>query len=415
VNYAQNVLFTEYQLAKLPHPEDLKLLEKLRKYEPRSFTEHQLPIVWNYATDCFVFDRYWDKFIDFSSGIFVTNTGHSNICTAIMDQMDMELVHSYTFPTEIRLEYLKELTKFTGYEKAFLLSGGSEAVEVTCKIMRLATKKRVLLSFEGSMHGKTGLAENLRGASNWVTPDPYICRLPFPKPYEHFLDLLVNNYFEKIEDIAGIMIESYRGWDAEFFHPLFIQELIKWAKQNNILVCFDEIQSGFGRTGKLFCYEHYKVKPDLVCCGKGIGGGVPLSAVLGSQKLLDIPNDLSSTNSGNPLVCATGLEVIKIIKERNLIKETARKGKIMGFLDQFISYDKIVKKVNYCGLVGAIITKTVEQANEICIKALQEGLIVVKTGRESVKLGPALTIPDETLREGLQILCNIIERMNDGL
>jgi 4-aminobutyrate aminotransferase-like enzyme len=393
---------TEYRTikTKIPHPKDLKLFKELDKVEPNSM-HNQLPIVWKEAKDFNVWDRHGNKFIDFSSGIFFANAGHSNtyICNAIRRQVNTNLLSTYSFPTEIRLEYLKALTKFTGFEKAFLLSAGTEATEAVCKIMRESTKRNIIFSFKGAMHGKTFFAEALKGNEK----SQYVYNLEYPKENEQWKESIKNINTSFIDNCAGIIIESYRGWDAKLFSTKYIQDLVKWALSKKILVCFDEIQAGWGRTGKLFAYKHYRIKPDLVCCGKGLGGGVPISCVLGSKTLLDTCDDLSSTNSANPLVCSAALANLEYFKKYNLVKESERKGKILSKVKRFINYDGVTG-INQKGMVAAIIFKNKEIANKVCMKALQNGVIVIKTGRESIKLGMPLTIEDEALKKGISII-----------
>jgi len=396
-----------YIHTKIPHPKDIQLFRELDRVEPNSM-HNQLPVVWEKAKDYNVYDRHGNKFIDFSSGIFFANAGHSNtyICNAIRRQANNNLLSTYSFPTEVRLEYLQALTKFTGFEKAFLLSAGTEATEAACKIMRESTKRNIIFSFKGAMHGKTFFAEALKGNEK----SQYVYNLEYPKENESWNDIIKNVSTHFIDNCAGIIIESYRGWDANFMPKKFVQELVKWVNKKKILVCFDEIQAGWGRTGKLFAYEWYSVIPDLVCCGKGLGGGVPISCVLGSKKLLDTCDDLSSTNSANPLVCSAALANLEFFKKENLISKVYMKGQILSLINLFTKY-KVVDRVNSCGLVGAIVFKSTEIANKVCIKALQNGVIVVKTGRESLKIGMPLTTPSEVIMEGIQVLESIIKEL----
>ena len=175
------------------------------------------------------------------------------------------------------------------------------------------------------------------------------------------------------------------------------------------------MQAGFGRTGKKFGFQHYGVTPDLICCGKGMGGGVPLSGVLGRAAIMDLPDvgNMSSTHSANPLVCAAGLAVIEEIESRNLVAETARKGDLLfaalvGLQKRFP--DRISHLLGR-GLISAVLFKNPETGEadgpftsrvaELC---MQKGLLVVHTGRESIKIGPPLTITDEALLEGVSVL-----------
>lgn len=403
-----------YITTKLPHPKDLKFIKELNKVSPSSMQEHQLPVVWEKAIDYSVYDRWGNIFIDFTSGIFTTNSGHSNpdILNAIRKRINKELTFCYTFANNPRLKFLQELTLFTGYNKAFLLSSGTEAVEAACKIMKLYglsknKDKKIIYSIHGSMHGKTMLAEQLKNNGSWTGINTEVINLPYPKPYEKFLSPISGT------KICGIIVESYRGWNAEFLPQPYIQGLIKWAKQNRVLICFDEIQAGFGRTGKLFAYEWYRIpKPDLVCCGKGLGGGIPVSAVLGRKELLDLPSDLSSTYSANPLVCSAALANLIYIKKYNLIKKSYDLGKILDkrLGEIYQKYD-IITGYNSKGLVGALLIANEILASSICYKAMQKGLLLVMTGRESIKIGPPLVINKNALEEGLFILEEAIKEI----
>jgi 4-aminobutyrate aminotransferase-like enzyme len=427
----------------LPVPESLQILNDLDKYESRSM-HGQMPIIWNHAEDFQVSDKYGNTWIDFTSTIFVANAGHANpkILEALKRTIDQKLLHSYTYYTEIRRDYIKKLIEFTPsqFEKAFLLSSGTEATECALKLMRLQGKangkqKPGIVSFEDSMHGRTLGSQMMGGtfaAREWIGyEDPNIHRLPFPYPWKledengrhvyggalfstHIAQLKQKGINPKT-DICGFMLESYIGWGGVFFPVDYVKALVKFAREQEILVTFDEIQAGFGRTGTLFAYQHYGVEPDIICCGKGISSSLPLSAVLGSQKIMDLPEigSMSSTHSANPLCCAAGLANIEYIESHNLISESERKGKIL-----FNELEKIRKKfpdriaeILGKGLLAALLFRDPISgvpdpltASLICEKAMQKGLLLVHTGRESIKIGPPLTIPDEALIEGLDVL-----------
>jgi 4-aminobutyrate aminotransferase-like enzyme len=434
----------------LPVQESLPVLDDLDKYESRSM-HGQMPIVWDHAEDFQISDKYGNTWIDFTSTIFVTNAGHANpkIREALKKLIDQKLLHSYTYCTEIRRDYIKKLIEFTPpqFEKAFLLSSGTEATECALKLMRMQGKvigkrKPGIVSFEESMHGRTLGAQMLGGipaAREWIGyEDPNIFRLPFPYPWELkdgsgrrvSSEALFSAHLEQLKqkginpktDICGFILESYIGWGAAFFPVDYVKALVAFARNHNIIVTFDEIQAGFGRTGKLFAYQHYGVEPDLICCGKGISSSLPLSAVLGSQKIMDLPDigSMSSTHSANPLCCAAGLANIEYIESHNLISESGRKGKIL-----FDELEKIRKKfpdriteILGKGLLAALLFKDPKNgvpdsltASLICEKAMQKGLLLVHTGRESIKIGPPLTIPDDALVEGLNVLDESIEEI----
>ena len=376
----------------------MNIYETLEKYEPQSM-HRQLPVIWKKAKGSFVWDVNGKRYIDFTSGICVANAGHNNprIVRAVRKA---NLYHTYSFPTAIRAEYLKELCDFTGFEKAFLLSAGTEATETAVKLMRIASGKKVIISIKGAMHGKTMLAEQLKGDFTWADKHCNVWHMPFPND-----DDFIPPY---AEDLAGFMIESYRGWDAGFYPKKYIQGLYKWAKENNILVCFDEIQGGFGRTGKMFAYEHYGIeRPDLVCIGKGMTSSLPMSGVLGSKAILDLPGDLSSTHSGNPLCCAAGLANLQEIKR--ILPSVKEKEKI---LFDFFYKNFNEECINGHGLL-AVLTMPEKLARSVCNKAMEKGLLLIKTDREAVKIAPPLVIPKDVLLKGLNILYRSIREAED--
>ena len=217
------------------------------------------------------------------------------------------------------------------------------------------------------------------------------------------------------------MLETCQGWGAVYYPKSFVQKFIKICHKNNIAVTFDEIQSGFARTGYNFGYEHYKVKPDLICCAKGMGGGFPVSGVIGKKKLMDLPNlgDMSSTNSANPLACTAGFSVLEEIKKKKLVLKSNKRGKILekNLIRIKQKLNGNIIHISSQGLIGAIIfDKKIRNLNtkllNVAIDCLNEGLIIVHTGRESIKIGPPLIITEDALEEGLNILeKNIIKNI----
>jgi len=434
----------------IPAPETLKILTNLEKYESHSM-HGQLPVVWDRAEGFQVYDKCGNRWIDFTSTIFVANAGHANsqITRALQKMIDRKLLHTYTFAHQTRAEFLKKIIEITPlqFEKAFLLSAGTEATECAVKLMRMHgqtvdSDKRVIVSFRGAMHGRTMAAEMLKGdlgQSGWIGyQDPNIYHLPFPYPsgensssvteddwqtrfHENMEELRAKGL--KFDNIAGFIVESYLGWGAIFYPPAYVKELVSFAKKHNSLVTFDEIQSGFGRTGKLFAYQHYGVQPDLVCLGKALSGSLPLSAVIGSKKIMDLPDfgSMSSTHSANPLSSAAGLANLEVLESENLIKESERKGEILHYRLSLLK-EKYPDRISYIfgkGLLAALIFKDPKTgepdslfASRVCERAMQKGLLLVHTGRESIKIGPPLIVSDEALKEGLCVLNESIEELN---
>jgi len=360
------------------------------------------------------------------------------------------LLHTYTFTSKVRAVFLKKLTEMlpVQFEKAFLLSAGTEATECAVKLMRLYGQsihpdKLGIVSFRGAMHGRTMGAEMLKGdpkQSSWIGyMDPNIYHLPFPYPWcakdqndnqydwgQHFskdMENLKTNGLH-FENISGFIIESYLGWGAIFYPEAYIKAMERFARQYNCLITFDEIQSGFGRTGKWFCYQHYGVEPDLLCLGKAISGSLPLSAVVGSRKIMDLPEfgSMSSTHSANPLCCAAALANLETIEADNLVEQAATKGVLLHHMLQDIK-SKYSHRISYVfgkGLLAGVLFKDPQTGDPdslfpslVCERAMQKGLLLVHTGRESIKIGPPLTIPEEALIEGIEVFAESIQEIEN--
>lgn len=422
----------------IPTPGTREILERLEVCESRSM-HGQLPLVWDRAEDYSVYDVAGNRWIDFTSTIFVANVGHSNprVTAAMKETLDRPLYGCYAYANESRARYLEKLVAFAGapFEKAFLLSAGTEATEGALKLMRMngqkaGKRRRGVICIEGNWHGRTMGAQMLSSnlaQREWIGyQDADIHHIPFPYPWtlagrtpEVFLDeslaKLEKGGIDLSQDICGFMLETFQGWGAVFYPPAYVQAIERICRKYGILLAFDEMQAGFGRTGKAFGYQHYGVTPDLICCGKGMGGGVPLSGVLGRAEIMDLPDvgNMSSTHSANPLVCAAGLAVIEEMEDRNLVAETERKGELLfdalGKLQARFP-DRISHLLGR-GLIAAVLFKHPDTGaadglftSHVAELCMQKGLLVVHTGRESIKIGPPLTITDEALLEGVEVL-----------
>lgn len=423
---------------RIPAPGTDRILSELETHESRSM-QGQLPIVWDHAKDFSVFDQQGNKWIDFTSTIFVTNVGHANprIIDAVKRQLDKPLIHTYAYANEVRSKYLKSLIKFSGspFEKAFLLSAGTEATEGGLKLIRMYGQKKGkrqqgIICFEGNWHGRTMGAQMMSSNTaqkEWIGySDPNIHHLPFPYPWvikdktgidflNSSIESLVSTGVDLRNDICGFMLETFQGWGAVFYPIDYVQAIEKICRKNDILLAFDEMQSGFARTGKRFGYEHYGVKPDLICCGKGMGSGFALSGVLGKAEIMDLPDvgNMSSTHSANPLVCAAGLATLEEIETNHLISEAARKGALLHDRLNSIKnkYPDHIMAVLGKGLIAALLFKNPQTnrcdsllPSRLSEKCMQKGLLVVHTGRESIKIGPPLTITDDALLEGVKVI-----------
>jgi 4-aminobutyrate aminotransferase-like enzyme len=421
----------------IPHPETLPILDSLRKHEPLSM-RGMPPIVWDRAEDISVFDKHGNQWLDWSSGVLVTNSGHAapEICDAIRAQVDKKLLHNYVFPSAERAELIELIHSVSpeGLDKVFLLSTGSEATECAIKLSRAhgikvgGQEKVGIIGFDRGYHGRTlgsQQAGGMSGQKSWiVNMDPAFIIAPFPDGYwegdssfDAFL-AAIDKAGMKPSQIAGVMMESYQGVGPDFAPVPYIEKLRAWCDEHQVVLTFDEVQAGFGRTGKFWAFQHYGVNPDLICCGKGISSGMPLSAIIGRADIMDQfpPGSMTSTHTGNPVCCvAASANIRKILKE-DLTGNAARLGPILleGLKKIQATHPEVIGHVTAVGLVGGMQTvkpgtKTPDHdlAHRIIELCFQRGLLFfapVGAWGQTVKVSPPLTIPEEALMEGLAVL-----------
>jgi len=335
----------------IPSPETIEILEICAKNEPDSMND-QLPIVWDSAKDFYIYDKSGNQWIDFTSGIFVTNVGHANpmIIQAIQNEINKKLLNAYYYPTKERADFSELLLKITpnNINKVFYLSTGSEAVEAAIKMAIKFTNRKKIISFDNAFHGKTmgsHMAGGKHKAQAWIPVETYVKHIEYPNSWalneknitgEEFFNAQFVNIDPSV--YAAIIVEPYQGWSAEFLPYDYAQSLKKWCDKNNVLLIVDEIQSGFGRTGKMFAFEHFDIIPDIITCGKGISSSLPLSCVLTREEITNIDISLNSTHGGNPLIVAASNASLKFIIDQELVKESKRKGKIL--------YNELIKWKN---------------------------------------------------------------------
>ena len=425
----------------IPVPESLSVLQKLRQFEPRSMGG-QPPVVWDRAEGFQVYDRWGNMWLDWSSGVLVTNAGHSHpkICRAMADQIAHGLTHNYCFPSEVRAQLAARLVQAApdGLDKVFLLTTGSEAVECAMKLARthgkgLRDEKIAIVSYQHAFHGRTlgsQMAGGIPALKEWIVNlDKDMVQAPFPDGFR-CPDTRFEGFLEAMDElglapgrIAGVMTETYQGGNASFAPAEYMQQLRAWCDEHQVLLIFDEVQAGFGRTGKYWAFEHYGVVPDLICCGKGISSGMPLSAVIGRPEIMDIypPGSMTSTHTGNPICAAAALANLQVIEEEGLVENARRMGEVLQPLLRQLGerFDNHVGAVHGKGLVASLhmvhpggIEPWPELAGDIVRRCVEKGLLLfapVGYSGASVKISPPLIINEEAVREGVSVLEEAIE------
>lgn len=438
---------TKYRsiVSSIPHPESRQFLHELRSIEPKVMGNF-LPIVWSKAKGINIYDGYGNKWIDFTSAIVLTNAGHANreIGISIKSQIDKELFHNYCNPSFVKLEYLKRLRRIlpSYLDKTFLLTTGSEAVECAIRIMReYGQKKEVkkinIISHSNSFHGRTMASMAAAGknySKTWLIqkppgfyhisfPDCNFCpwgKIRYNNCGRECFNKSMNNLNIDERLIAGVIVETFRGPSATFMPKDYARELRKWTISHKVLLVFDEVQAGFGRTGRWFGFEHYGVKPDLITVGKGMTSSLPMSGVIGRNEILDSVDGLSSTHTGNPLCVVAGLKNIDVIEKNKLVENARNLEKVcLNALQELkVHYPKHIGPINGKGLAVAFYllnpkTGRIDSglAKKVIDKCRQLGLLLLPTSSAgTIKIAPPLCINSEALLEGISVIKEVMKK-----
>jgi len=420
----------------IPVPESLPILEKLYALEPVAM-RGQPPVVWDRADGMYVYDRWGNRWLDWSSGVLVTNAGHGHaeIAEAIRQQAAHGLLTNYCFPSEIRARLVEKLADLLPepLKKVFLLTTGAETVECAVKLCRThglqtgGRDKITIVSFHNAFHGRTlgsQQAGGIPGLKTWIVNlDPDFAQLPFPDGYRcrdtsfvHFERSLEEQGVAP-ERVAGVILETYQGGDAAFAPPAYMQELRRWCDRHGALLVCDEVQAGFGRTGTMWGFEHYGIVPDLACFGKGITSSLPLSAVAGRPAVMDLhpKGSMTSTHTGNPLCCAAALANLEVIVRERLWENAAAVGAVLhGALAALRAEFPQIGAVLGKGLVAGVPLVDPETrqpdsplAYETVQRCYEKGLLMfnpVGLGGGTVKIAPPLVTTREAVMEGVAVL-----------
>jgi len=401
------------------------------------------PIYVERAENSTLWDVEGNRYVDFAGGIAVLNTGHCHpkIIAAAKEQMD-RLTHSAfqvaAYEPYVALcERLNDLAPISGKAKTILFSTGAEAVENAVKIARAATGRSGVVAFSGGFHGRTMMTMALTGKVvpyQWAFgPMPAeVYHVPFPIArydidVENSLNALAHLFRADIapEQVAAIIIEPVQGEGGFHAAPVkLMQALRKICDERGIMLIADEVQTGFGRTGKLFAIEHSDIAPDMITAAKSLAGGFPLSAVIGQADIMDSvgPGGLGGTYSGAPIACAAALAVLDVIQDENLLARSNELGKLVKKRLASFAQSRNLRPMDTIRGLGSMVafdlvterggsTPDGVAAKAVTTKALENGLILLSCGvsGETIRLLYPLTISDETLVEGLGMLETALE------
>ncbi|AWH90284.1 aspartate aminotransferase family protein [Buchnera aphidicola (Melanaphis sacchari)] len=369
--------------------------------------------------------RIWDQkgkeYIDFSGGIAVTSLGHAHpILNKTLSQQSKKLWHiSNIFTNEPALRLANKLISYSFASRVFFANSGAEANEAAFKLARYYSskkyhiKKNKIISFYNSFHGRTFFTVSVGGQSKY---SDFFGPKPAGIMHAVFNDI---NSVKKIidENTCAIVIELIQGEGGIVPATVsFIKELRELCNKYNALLIFDEVQTGIGRTGKLFLYEHYKVKPDILTLAKSLGGGFPISAMLTTKKIASIMNVgiHGTTYGGNPLACAISEKVIDIINTKKVLSGVEKKLKIIIFELNIINKRfNLFKEIRGKGLLIGIVLKTqyIKKISNILNASFLEGVIFLTAGNGVIRLAPSLIMRKIDIIEGMRRFYRALEKI----
>jgi 4-aminobutyrate aminotransferase len=417
-------------------------LEISQRFEPACMN-WQAPVVWDHGQGAEVWDVDGKHYFDWTSGVLVTNVGHAHprLAEAIGNQAK-RLLNTFDFPTAERLALAQKLVEKTPphLDKVIFMTTGAEAMDASLRIARKYTRNFEIVAFWGGFHGRsfgpmsvTGLSKIKRHfgpmlPGTILAPYPYCYRCPFDKAYPE-CDLSCLDFLDKVVDtesagyLAGVIVEPYQGTAGFVFPPRgYLKKLEEWAKKRGVVFILDEVQSSYGRTGKMWALEHENLKPDVLCLGKGIGSGAPISAVISTGEIFSAlgMGEMSSTMGGNPLCCAAALAVLAIMDEERLVKKAAENGELLrGRLLELQNKFAFIGDVRGMGLVyGIEFVKNRETkepaadlARDIVLRCVANGLMCGKLGLYGnvMRVAPPLVITPAQIESSTAILEKVLE------
>jgi 4-aminobutyrate aminotransferase / (S)-3-amino-2-methylpropionate transaminase / 5-aminovalerate transaminase len=425
-----------------PGARSRELQQQRDQYVPRGMSS-TMPVFAASGQGATLTDVDGNSYIDFATGISVMNVGHSHprVVAAIRKQAE-QLVHSGG-PVMMPEAYVRlagrlcEITPGSYPKKALLINSGAEAIENAIKIARQATGRPAVISFHNSFHGRTLMSMTLTGKvspyrQNFGPWAPEVYQVPYPYEYRRpagmAAESLGGSCVEAIRQlfkttvpadrVAGILVEPVQGEGGFVVPPPdFLPGLRKLCTEHQIPLIADEVQTGFGRTGRMFAIEHSSVEPDLIVLAKTLGGGLPLGAVVGRSELMDAtdPGGLGGTFGGNPVACAAALAVIEVLLEEKLPARGARLGE--RALTRMRSWFERLPIIGDVRGIGAMIAMELvtdrttrepaaAKTNEILRYCHAHGLVLLKAGLYDnvIRLLFPLVISEQDLDRGLDIL-----------
>ncbi|WP_276531249.1 acetylornithine transaminase [Fictibacillus nanhaiensis] len=352
----------------------------------------------------YVYDENNKRYLDFTSGIAVTSLGHCHpeVVSALKEQSEKIWHTSNLFKIEQQEILAETLVKETPLDLVFFCNSGAEANEAAIKLAKKYTGKNKIITFKDSFHGRTFGSMSATGQQK--IKDGYGPLVPefVHSPWNESEQLKKN----MDDQTAAVMLEIFQGeGGVRMGDDSFYNEIQKLCDEHEILLIIDEVQTGIGRTGKRYAYEHFGLHPDIITLAKGLGNGFPIGAMLGKEKLRDAfgPGSHGTTFGGSPLACAVSQSVLNVIFQENFLKDVERKGNdFKDMLIESLQSCSLVKEIRGKGLLIGI--ECERPVGSLIEKLEEQGLLTVPAGENVIRLLPPLTVSSEELNAAAGIV-----------
>ena len=387
----------------------LNTIEQTNLHIMPTYGRKEVVIVNGHGATCY--DADGKKYIDFGSGIGTTSLGYCNDAwaEAVCAQVKKVQHTSNLFYHQPQAELAEKLCSMSGYSKVFFGNSGAEANECAIKIARkysfdkYGKGRHNIITLVNSFHGRT--ITTLSATGQDVFHNYFF---PFTEGFRFVKANDIADLHDKLDDtICGIMIEYVQGEGGVMaLQPEFVEEIRKICDEKDILMIADEVQTGVGRTGKLFAGEHFNCKADITTAAKGLGGGLPIGVCLANEKCADVLGigAHGSTFGGNPVVCAGAVKVLETLEQPGMLEGILKKSE---YLREKLSALEEVQEVSGLGMMIGIALKQ-KKASDVLKECIANGLLVL-TAKDRVRLLPPLTISEEELQTGAEILCHVLK------
>ncbi|ABE53069.1 acetylornithine transaminase [Methanococcoides burtonii] len=377
------------------------IVEKDSKYVMQTYTRQ--PLALESGQGSIVRDIEGREFIDCVAGIAVNNVGHCHpkIVEALSKQAGKLIHTSNLYYTDVQANFAEELVNISGMGRAFFCNSGTEAVEAAMKLARVATGKKEFIATENSFHGRTMGSLTVTYKSTYRKPfEPLIQGERFV-PYnsaQAIRDTVT-------EDTAAVIVEPIQG-EGGINVPSdeYLREVREICDENEMLLIFDEVQTGFGRTGKWFCKDHSKVKPDIMTMAKAIGGGFPMGAIVARDGISFEKSQHAATFGGGPLACAAALASINVIRDEKLVERSAEMGQYFMNELNSLDNDSIVEVRGRGLMIGVEINRA---CADIVDLARDNGILLNCTSEKVIRIAPPLIITKEQIDKVVEIIGQI--------